>query len=94
MNNIQIFNNNIALTKMQTLMQPLLQFLGIDILSPNTVKMIIITSVIVLSNLAVLYFNQMLAFLVLGMTARYSYKAYNNYLNKDTLNYYIMVLKI
>lgn len=85
---VNIINNNIALTKMQTIMGPLLQVLGLDVLNPNTLKMIIISIIVVTSNLAVLYFSQMMAFLILGITARYSYKAYYNYINKDTLNYY------
>lgn len=83
-----ITNNNIALTKMQTMLGPLLQILGLDVLNPNILKMLIISMLIVISNLAVLYFSQMLAFLILGISARYSYKAYINYINKDTLNYY------
>jgi uncharacterized membrane protein len=73
---------------MQTMLEPLLQILGLDILSANTLKMIIISIIVLISNLAVLYFSQMIAFLLLGITARYSYKAYYNYINKDTLNYY------
>jgi hypothetical protein len=73
---------------MNTLLQPLLHILGLNMLSPNTIKMIIISVIVIISNLAVLYFSQMMAFLLLGLTARYSYKAYNNYINKDTLSYY------
>lgn len=85
---LNITNNNIALTKMQTILGPLLQILGLDVLSPNTLKMIIISIIVLTSNLAVLYFSQMIAFILLGITAKYSYKAYYNYINKDTLNYY------
>jgi hypothetical protein len=69
-------------------MSPLLQILGLDILNPNILIMLIISIIIVTSNLAVLYFSQMMALALLGITARYSYKAYYNYINKDTLNYY------
>jgi hypothetical protein len=69
-------------------MGPLLQILGLDVLNSNTLKMIIISIIVVTANLAVLYFSQMMAFVFLGVTARYSYKAYYNYINKDTLSYY------
>lgn len=63
-------------------------YLGLDILSPNTLKMLVLTSIIILSNLSVLYLSQMLGFIILGISARYGYKAYNNYINQDTFNYY------
>lgn len=73
---------------MNTLLQPLLQLLGLDVLNPNIIKMVVISFIVIMSNLAVLYFSQMIAFLFLGITARYGYKSYNNYINKDILNYY------
>lgn len=86
--NAFITNNNVALTKASMVLQPVLSLLGIDILTPNVLKMLIITIFIIIANLSVLYFSQMAMLVLLSFLARYSYKSYTNYLiNKENLDY-------
>lgn len=68
----KILIENVALKKMQTMMQPLLMYLGLEVLTPS---MIIITV-----NLMVLNFNGMMGLIVSLVLARYGYKIYTNYL--------------
>lgn len=68
----KILIENVALKKMQTMMQPLLMYLGLKVLTPS---MIIITV-----NLMVLNFNGMMGLIVSLGLARYGYKMYTNYL--------------
>lgn len=83
-----IINNNQALTKATLLFQPILSLLGIDILTPNMLKMIVLSFIVIFTNLSVLYFNQMASIIILTIFARYSYKSYTNYLkNKENLSY-------
>lgn len=78
--NINIIENNIILTKMQTKMQPFLQILGLDILNPNTLKMVTLTIIVLFVNITIVHFNAiMLMVIPLGL-ARYMYKMYTNYL--------------
>lgn len=78
--NENIIGNNVALTKMQTLTQPLLQILGLDMLSPSTIKMLMVTCIVLGVNITILHFNTVvLMVLPLGIT-RYGYKMYTNYL--------------
>lgn len=88
LNGLNFNNNNVFLTKMNTVMQPLLFALGIDYLSPNTIKMIMISIVILGVNLSVLYFNQMALLIISIGFARYGYKSYSNYLiNQENMHY-------
>lgn len=83
-----IINNNQALTKATLLFQPILSVLGIDILTPNMLKMIVLSFIVIFTNLSVLYFNQMASIIILTIFARYSYKSYTNFLkNKENLSY-------
>jgi len=51
-------------------------------------KMIVLSFIVIFTNLSVLYFNQMASIIILSVFARYSYKSYTNYLiNKENLNY-------
>jgi hypothetical protein len=51
-------------------------------------KMCVITGIIVISNLAVLYINQMIGLISLALLSRYSYKSYTNYLiNSENISY-------
>lgn len=72
--------NNVALTKMNTVIQPVLQILGLDVLSPNTIKMIIISMIVITANIMVLHFQTMIMIMITAIIARYSYKSYTNYL--------------
>lgn len=86
--NAIITNNNQALAKASMVLQPVLSLLGIDILTPNVLKMLIITIFIIIANLSVLYFSQMAVVVLLSLLARYSYKSYTNYLiNKENIDY-------
>lgn len=79
--------NNIALTKMNTVIQPVLQILGLEVLSPNTIKMMIISMIVITANLMVLHFQKMIMIMITGIIARYSYKSYTNYLiNSENMN--------
>lgn len=83
-----IINNNLILNKATLLLQPILSVLGIDILTPNMLKMIILCFIVVFTNLLILYFNQMASIIVLTILVRYSYKSYTNYLkNQENLDY-------
>jgi len=83
-----IINTNQTLNKASLLLQPILSILGIDILTPNMLKMIILSFIVMFTNLSILYFNQMASIIILSIFARYSYKSYTNYLiNKENLNY-------
>jgi hypothetical protein len=72
--------NNVALTKINTIAQPVLQILGLDILNPNILKMIIISIIIITANLMVIHLHTMVMVLITGIIARYGYKSYTNYL--------------
>jgi hypothetical protein len=88
LSDINIINNNHLLTKATLLFQPILSVLGIDLLTPNMLKMIVLSFIVIFTNLSVLYFNQMASIIILSVFARYSYKSYTNYLiNKENLNY-------
>lgn len=78
--NINVIGNNVALTKMQTIAQPLLMYLGLDVLSPSMIKMLIVTTIILTSNLMILHFQGMVTMLITAILARYGYKSYTNYL--------------
>lgn len=78
--NVNVIGSNVALTKMQTIMQPLLMYLGLDVLSPSMIKMLIVTLIIITVNLMILNFNGMLGLIVSLGVARYGYKMYTNYL--------------
>jgi hypothetical protein len=70
------------------LLQPILSVLGIDVLSPNMLKMMVLTFIVMFTNLSILYFNQMASIIVLTVFARYSHKSYINYLkNQENLSY-------
>lgn len=78
--NVNVMANNVALTKMQTWLGPVLQLIGLDMLSPSVIKLLIVTTIVIGSNLMVLNFNGMIAVIgLLGIT-RYGYKSYTNYL--------------
>jgi len=50
--------------------------------------MVIITIIVLLSNLILLYLNQMIALFCLTAVGRYSYKSYQSYLiNKENLDF-------
>jgi hypothetical protein len=88
LNDVNLVNNNQILIKASSLIQPVLNILGLDILTPNILKMLVISGIIVGSNLAILHFSQMIGLLGLVILARYSYKSYTNYLiNNENLNY-------
>jgi hypothetical protein len=72
--------NNVALTKMNTIMQPMLMYLGLDVLSPNTIKMMLISMIVITANIMVLHFQTMIMIMITAIIARYSYKSYTNYL--------------
>jgi hypothetical protein len=72
--------NNIALTKMNTVIQPVLQILGLEILSPNTIKMMLISMIVITANLMVIHFQKMIMVMITAIMARYGYKSYTNYL--------------
>lgn len=72
--------NNMALTKMNTVIQPVLMYLGIDMLSPSVLKMIIITTIILGANIMVLNFESIILMIIPLGLARYGYKSYTNYL--------------
>ena len=88
LNDVNLINNNQILVKASSLIQPVLNILGLDILTPNMLKMCVITGIIVISNLAVLYINQMIGLIGLAILGRYSYKSYTNYLiNSENISY-------
>ncbi len=78
--NVNIIGNNVALTKMQTLTQPLLQILGLDMLSPSTIKMLMVTCLVLGVNITILHFNTVVLMVIPLGIARYGYKMYTNYL--------------
>lgn len=83
-----IINNNTTLTKASLFLQPILSILGIDVLSPNMLKMMVLTFIVMATNLSILYFNQMASIIVLTVFARYGHKSYTNYLkNQENLSY-------
>lgn len=83
-----IINNNQVLNKATLIFQPILSILGIDILTQNMLKMIILMFIVIFINLSVLYFNQMACIIILTIFTRYSYKSYTDYLiNKENLSY-------
>ncbi len=83
-----IINNNATLTKASLLLQPILSILGIDVLSPNMLKMMVLTFIVMATNLSILYFNQVASIIVLTVFARYGHKSYTNYLkNQENLSY-------
>lgn len=83
-----IINNNATLTTAIVLLQPIISILGIDVFSPNMLKMMVLTFIVMATNISILYFNQVASIIVLTVFARYGYKSYTNYLkNQDNLNY-------
>ena len=79
-------NNNIFLSKAAFILQPILNIFGIDI-AQNLLKLSILTFIIIWSNLCILYFSQMLIFIFLGIIVRYSYKSYQNYIQNGDINW-------
>jgi hypothetical protein len=65
---------------MQTLTQPLLQILGLDMLSPSTIKMLMVTCLVLGVNITILHFNTVVLMVIPLGIARYGYKMYTNYL--------------
>lgn len=72
--------NNVGLTKMQTVIQPVLQILGLEMLTPNMIKMLMITTIVITANLMVLHFQTIISIMITAIIARYGYKMYTNYL--------------
>lgn len=79
-NNVNMVVNNVSFTKMNTLLQPVLMYLGLDMLSPSTLTLLMITVIVIIVNLTILNFQGMLGVGVLLVIARYGYKSYTNYL--------------
>lgn len=77
---INVVGNNIALTKMQTLMQPVLMYLGLEMLSPSSIKLIIFSTIVITVNIIVLNFNKVVILSIPLGIARYGYKMHSNYL--------------
>jgi hypothetical protein len=78
---------------MQTVIQPLLTTLGLDILSTDVIKMLIITIVILGANIMLLNLKSMMIIIItLGIT-KYGYKSYTNYLinSKSNTNYFNLI---
>jgi hypothetical protein len=71
---------------METWTQPLLMYLGLDVLSPSTIKMLIVTIIVIGVNITILHFNTMVILAIPIGIARYGYKSYTNYLiNKENM---------
>lgn len=78
--------NNVAVTKMNTLLQPVLMYLGLDILNPSTLTLLMITFIVIMANLTILNFQGIVGVAILLGIARYGYKSYTNYLiNKENM---------
>lgn len=93
---VNITENNVILKKMETVIKPALIYLGIDILTPSTIKLLIASLVIITANVGILYFNTILIVCIPLGIARYGYKMYTNYLiNKENiLNTEVLTPKI
>lgn len=85
-NNVNMIGKNVAVTKMNTLLQPVLMYLGLDILNPSTLTMLMITGIVIMANLTILNFQGMIGVAILLGISRYGYKSYTNYLiNKENM---------
>lgn len=85
-NNVNMIGNNVAVTKMNTLLQPVLMYLGLDILSPSTLTLLMVTFIVIISNLTILNFQGVMGAAILLGISRYGYKSYTNYLiNKENM---------
>lgn len=85
-NNVNMVGNNVAVTKMNTLLQPVLMYLGLDILNPSTLTLLMITFIVIMANLTILNFQGIVGVAILLGIARYGYKSYTNYLiNKENM---------
>lgn len=95
LNDLNVINTNSLFNKATALMSNFLNIIGLDILQPNTLKMLVVTATIVGVNLLVLYFSYIIILATLGVLFRYSYKAYTNYLiNQENLSYFGFVPKL
>lgn len=65
---------------MQTLTQPILQILGLHMLSVSTIKMLMVTCIVLGVNITILHFNTVILKVIPLGLARYGYKMYTNYL--------------
>lgn len=72
--------NNVGLTKLNTVIQPVLMYLGLEGLSANTIKMLIVTMIVLGVNITILHFNTVVVMVIPLGLARYMYKMYTNYL--------------
>jgi hypothetical protein len=71
---------------MQTMLGPILQILGLDMLSPSTIKMVMVTCIVLGVNITILHFNTVVLMVIPLGLARYGYKMYTNYLiNSENL---------
>jgi hypothetical protein len=76
------------LNKISDFLFPVLEIIGLNELSPNIIKMIIITLVILVINLLILYFNKMILLGISIWVAKYSYKSYTKFIiNEEQISY-------
>lgn len=47
---INIVNNNVLLSQIESVLHPFLSYLNLDLLDPNTLKMLILTFIILTAN--------------------------------------------
>jgi hypothetical protein len=87
-NGSELANNNLMLNKISDFLFPVLEIIGLNELSPNIIKMIIITLVILVINLLILYFNKMILLGISIWVAKYSYKSYTKFIiNEEQISY-------
>lgn len=78
-----IVNNSVLLSQIESVLHSFLSYLNLDlnVLDPNTLKMLILTFIILTANLIVLQFNHIIILGILIWLVRYVYKIYINHIN-------------